>query len=86
MGSDAPRKEPTMTDFLQDLKNGKVLKTSHIPTSLCRAYSYDAELDEVCIHTFTFGKPGVTTTYEDWKIGTLQLPLAKRHDSFKTNY
>lgn len=75
-----------MTDFLQDLKNGKVLKTAHIPTGLCRAYAYDAELDEVRIQTFTFGKPGVTTTYENWTMGTLQLPLAKRHDSFKTNY
>ena len=75
-----------MTDYLQDLKNGKVLKTCHVPTGLCRAYSYDAEYDNVVIQTFTFGKPGATTTCEDWKVGTMQLPLAKRHDSFKTNY
>lgn len=75
-----------MTDFLQDLKNGKVLKTAHIPTGVCTSYRYDAKRDEVCIQTFIFGKPGVRTAYEDWTMGTLQLPLAKRHDSFKTNY
>jgi hypothetical protein len=75
-----------MTDFLQDLKNGKTLKTHHLATGVCRAYSYDAKHDEVFVETFVFGKHGATSEYQSWIMGTLQLPLAKRHSSFQTNY
>ena len=55
-----------MPDFLQDLKNGKTLKTHHLATGVCRAYSYDAKHDEVFVETFVFGKLGATSEYQSW--------------------
>ena len=76
----------TEPQYLTDLRNGKVLTTIHLPTGQRRDYDWHAETETVLIHVTNKDQVGSTTQREDWKLGTLQLPMAKKSDLFKTNF
>ena len=72
--------------YLTDLHNGKILTTFHLPTGQRRDYEWHAATETVLIHVTNKGQVGTTTQRENWKLGTLQLPMARKSKSFKTNY
>ena len=74
--------------FLTDLSNGKTLVTRHLPTGQCQSFEWDGTRETMFVHTWNEKHPerGARTECENWKMGTLQLPLRQRLNSFETNY
>ena len=72
--------------YLEDLRNGKTLTTVHIATGQRRDYQWHRETETVLIHVTNKDQVGTETQRDNWKMGTLQLPMAKRSNAFKTNF
>jgi len=72
--------------YLEDLRNGETLSTVHFATGQRRNYQWHAETETVLIHVTNKGQAGTTTQRDNWKMGTLQLSMAKRSDAFQTSF
>jgi len=72
--------------YLNDLRNGKTLTTVHLSTDQRRDYQWHEASETVLIHITNKGQVGTTTQREGWKLGTLQLSMALKSRSFRTNF